>query len=145
MKLAGPDPDVTEEAFVKLPKECLLEQVSAANAPSPDRACSNVRLFRRVQIPPVGDPSLEQTFAFFPRQALGFEVNRMRDSDEFPARKFAGSSLNHVLQRRSGYEGVHDGAIQRLRFLEVGNTLGLHAHAPAKIGRRTCSKRRVSP
>ena len=64
-QLAGPCPDVTEEAFVKLPKECLLKQVSAANAPGPDRARCNVRLFRRVQIPSKGDPSLEQTFALF--------------------------------------------------------------------------------
>ena len=64
-KFAGPGPDVTEEALVKLPKECLREQVSSASAPGPDRARRNVRLFRRVRVSPKGDPGLEQTFAFF--------------------------------------------------------------------------------
>ena len=64
-KLAGPGPDVTEEALVKLPKECLRKQVSSASAPGPGRARRNVRLFRRVQISPIGDLGLEQTFTFF--------------------------------------------------------------------------------
>ena len=64
-KLAGPGPDVTEEALVKLPEEFLREQVASANVPGPYRARSDVRLLRLVQVSPIGDPGLEQTFVRF--------------------------------------------------------------------------------
>lgn len=64
-KHAGPGPDATEKALVKLPKEFFGELVPSASAPDPGCPRCNIRLLRFVQIPPIGDPGLEQTLALF--------------------------------------------------------------------------------
>ena len=86
---------------------------------------------------------------FFLRKALGFKIHRVSDSDEFFARNLVCFSVNYVFQRRIGYKGIYNDAVQRLgnppkrlqldgsvclRFLDVGDALGFHAHTFSELG-----------